>query len=297
MTKRAVIVGVDDYSQQNSLPLGWSVSNLSACVADVVSIQDLLTSAFGFDEITGCLTDSAASRDAILQSVTAMLSVSNAGDVACVFYSGHGGRFPADVNTPNRYYECIIPASGAPITDLDIYRLASSLDFSFVNFTLILDSCNSGGIHENTPDSPVRSVAYSSDYVQMCVSAMDTVIPCGVTIPAGTAILDGNINQVSGQGNGVVCSMDDNKSLVSQSKSTVLAACRYDESALESNGHGILTWGLLNMVNASNFQINHLDLVDTLRTTVQTRSPQTPTLLGQKNRMTEGFLQGWTQSK
>jgi hypothetical protein len=37
---------------------------------------------------------------------------------------------------------------------------------------------------------------------------------------------------------GVVCSVDDNKSLIPVSKSTVIAACRYDETATEQNGHG-----------------------------------------------------------
>ena len=65
-----------------------------------------------------------------------MLTASGPGDVACFVYSGHGGRFPADPANPGRYYEAIIPASGSPITDLDMYGLASQLDQSVVNFTI-----------------------------------------------------------------------------------------------------------------------------------------------------------------
>ena len=178
MSKRAVVVGVNDYSAQASLPPGWSVGNLGCCVADAQSMQTLLQSAFLFNQVQ-VLTDGAATHDAIIQAIQDMLTASAPGDVACFVYSGHGGRFPADPANTGRYYEAIIPASGNPITDLDIYNLASQLDQSVVNFTLILDSCYSGGIHEDTPDSTIRSAGYSSDYVQTCVSDMGTVIPCG----------------------------------------------------------------------------------------------------------------------
>ena len=298
MTSRAVIVGINDYSQQQSLPTGWTVGNLGGCVNDAQSMRDLLTSSFGF-QVTSYLTDTAATSDAIAQAVQSIVSASSAGDVACLVYSGHGARFPADPGNPNRYYECIIPASGSPITDLDIYKLADTLDQSVVNFTLILDSCYSGGIHEGTPDSTiaVRSAGYSADYVQTCVANMNTIIPCGVVLPPGNGDIDGNVSGVAGQGNGVVCSVDDNKSLVPLSKSTVIAACRYDETAADGP-HGALTQGLLNVTSQSATAVTYATLIDQLRNDIQHNQnvSQTPTLLGQENRMNESFLAGWTTS-
>lgn len=299
MTNRAVIVGINDYSQQQSLPPGWSVGNLSACVADATSMNDLMTTVLDVT-VTALLTDAAASRDAILGAVHDLLAASQAGDVAAVVYSGHGGRFPADDANPQRYYESLIPASGAPITDLDIYALADSLQPSVVNFTLILDSCYSGGIHEDTPDSQIRSAAYTPDYVAACIANMTTVVPCGATLVAGDTDYDGNVSAVIGQGNGLVCSVDDNKSLIPSSKSTVIAACRYDESAWEANGHGALTQAVLDTVTAGNHATtSYRQLIDQLRSDVQNTlgQIQTPTLLGQDNRMDEVFLAGWTQSK
>lgn len=300
MANRAVIVGINDYSQQQSLPPGWSVGNLSGCVADAQSMNDLLQSAeFGF-QVSALLTDTAATRDAIVQAVQTMLSDSGAGDTACFVYSGHGGRFPADPGSPNKYYEAIIPASGAPITDLDIYKLADQLQQDFVNFTLVLDSCYSGGIHEGTPDSTivVRSATYTDDYIQACVANMNTVIPCGVCLSGDATDMDGNVSKVIGQGNGVVCSVDDNKSLVASSKSTVVAACRYDETAADGP-HGALTQGLLDLVTQPATMPSYRQLIDQLRDDVQNKQnvSQTPTLLGQNNRMDELFLAGFTQSK
>jgi hypothetical protein len=297
VTKRAVIIGINDYSQQASLPSGWTVGNLGSCVADAQSIRDLLQNAFAFDDVSNFLTDGAATRDSIIAAVQAMLSASAAGDVACVVYSGHGGRFPADPVNPGRYYECLIPYSGAPITDLDVFKLADQLEQSTVNFTLILDSCNSGGIHDNTPDSTIRTAFYDSDTIQACVSNMTTIVPCGITT-ASPAALDGNVSQVTGQGNGVVCSVDDNKSLVPMSKSTVVAACRYDEVALEQNGHGVLTQGLLNLINQSAPSVTYTEVIDQLRQQmISLNVSQTPTLLGQENRMDEVFLAPWNASK
>jgi caspase domain-containing protein len=297
MSRRAVIAGVNDYSAQNSLPPGWSIGNLGCCLADVQSMQGLLQDAFLFDQVK-VLTDAAATRDAIIAALRDMLTASGPGDVACFVYSGHGGRFPADPASPGRYYEAIIPASGSPITDLDLYGLASQLDQSVVNFTLILDSCYSGGIHEDTPDSTIRSAGYSDGYLQACVSDMGTVIPCGMLLPPGSSALDGNVSNVVGQGNGVVCSVDDNKSLIPVSKSTVIAACRYDETATEQNGHGALTQGLLDAITQSNPSVSYLELIDQLRDDLQNKLgvTQTPTLLGQENRQDLPILAPWDTS-
>jgi hypothetical protein len=293
MTKRAVVVGINDYSIQ--FPDG--LSNLAGCVNDAGSAYHLLVDAFGFDPSqTYYYEDAAASRDTILQAVRYILTTAEPGDVACLFYAGHGARLAADPANPatSKYYEAIIPASGDWITDWEINEIAAGLQPSTVNFTVILDSCFAGGFHESAPDLRTRTVDFSASAVEAMVANMDTVIPCGVCLPSDSTAMNNNVNTVKGDGNGVVCSVDDNKSFVPQSKSTVLAACRYDEVDIETNGHGALTQGLLDIVNTSNFSITHTDLVDRLRAGVQARSlTQTPTLLGQENRMTEEFLATW----
>ncbi len=297
MTHRAVIAAVNDYSQQQSLPTGWTVSDLHRSVDDATAMSTLLSDSFGAT-VTATLTDTDASRDAILTAVTNMLTSSEAGDTATFFFSGHGGRFPVDESSPERYYECFIPALGAPITDRDIEAAASTLQPSFVNFTLVLDSCNSGGIHDGTPDSPLKSATYSSDFVNTCVATMTSIIPCGAAIPPGSNDFDNNVSNVVGQGNGVVCSVDDNKALVASSKTCVVAACRYDEDAQELAEHSVLTQAILDVIKASGSQLSYLDLIDQLRGDAQNTlgATQTPTLLGQLNRMNEGFLAGWTTS-
>jgi hypothetical protein len=297
MTKRAVVVGINDYTTQ--FPDGSS--NLAGCVNDAQSAYHLLVDAFGFDPSqTYYYEDAAASRTTILQALRYVVSVAEPGDVACFFYAGHGARLPSDPANPatNKYYEAIVPASGDWITDWEINDIAAGLQPSTVNFTVILDSCNSGGFHESAPDSRTRTVDFSPSLVEAMVANMSTVIPCGVCLPADSTVMNNNVSLVKGNGNGVVCAVDDNKSLVPQSKSTVVAACRYDEVDIETGGHGALTQGLLDIVNASNFSITYTDLIDELRTKVQSHNlTQTPTLLGQENRVIEEFLAPWHDSR
>lgn len=304
MTKRAVIVGINDYSQQPATAY-FSWPSLGGCLADAEALEGLLKDAFLFDETT-TLTDGQATREEILRSVRAMLDASAVGDVATFCYAGHGGRLPAnpdDQNDPTnfRFYDCIIPSSGDYITDRDFADLASNLDPSVVNFTLIMDSCHSGGLSEASPDSRLRSGPYSDELVSMCVNLMDTVIPCGVVVPIGSGDFDGNVSNVTGDGNGIVCSVDDNKSFVASARATVLAACRYDETDTDDaggNGHGGLTQALLDVVVSSNPQVSHSSLVDSLRDDMfnSLNLSQTPTLLGQESRMDETFLSPWSTS-
>src|SRR5687767_7898392 len=92
MTKRAVIVGINDYSVID--PTGNS--NLRSCVNDANEMYHMLVDAFGFDPTqVFCYRDRNASSANILRAVAYMLQNSEAGDVACFYYSGHGSRFPA----------------------------------------------------------------------------------------------------------------------------------------------------------------------------------------------------------
>src|SRR5690242_9860073 len=124
--KRAVVVGVDDYTIQ--FPDGRS--NLAGCVNDATSMYTLLTAAFGFDPSqTYYYVNGDATRNNILQAVRYITSVAEPGDVACFFYAGHGARIRSDASDPSssKYYEAIIPSSGDWITDWEMNQLANDL--------------------------------------------------------------------------------------------------------------------------------------------------------------------------
>jgi uncharacterized caspase-like protein len=92
MTKRYLAVGINDYTGMD--PSGKS--NLGACVDDATSIEEMLVSAFGFDSAESkILTNKQATSANIRAALKTMLAKSEAGDVACFYYSGHGSRVSA----------------------------------------------------------------------------------------------------------------------------------------------------------------------------------------------------------
>jgi hypothetical protein len=93
MTKRAVVAGINDYSQM--VHPGWTFPHLDGCVNDANSMYHLLIDIFGFDPNQRYLnTDRMAGGLSIQRTSAHTLQVSEAGDVVCFYYHGHGSRFP-----------------------------------------------------------------------------------------------------------------------------------------------------------------------------------------------------------
>jgi hypothetical protein len=300
MKKRAVIVGVNDYSVQG-------YNSLNYCVADASSVYHLLRDAFLFDPADiYYLTDAKATSSSIRQCLKYVLSQSEAGDVVCFYYSGHGGR-NAHPSDPTQMYETIIPYSGQHISDHEIYTAADALQPSFTNFTVVLDSCHSGGMHDEAEMAKrARTPMFSPQLIGQ-LTQCKTVFPCGICLaPKDRGVLANNIKKSTAQNTGVVVEEDNTRRLVKQSKSTLIAASSAAETAQEHSaiGHGLLTQSFLDLVNASNFQINHQSLIDDLAFRVNALmakhfpgETQTPQLRGQQNRMEENFLEGWNDSR
>lgn len=287
MTKRAVVVGVNDYSVQGFEKLG-------GCVRDARAMYHLLVDAFLFDPSQIWLyTDSNATSSNIRQAIRYMLSISEPGDVACFYFAGHGGLHPISEATS---YQTIIPYSGSFISDWDLAAAADTLEPSKVNFTIILDSCHSGGMHEESEHpAAVRSIRYAREFIQTLRTSLRNVIPFGVTVPNVQAYSN-NVRDVRQEDNGLLSmSEDQNQQFIQLAKSTLLAACRWNEYAGETSSHGYFTQAILDTVNQSNFLMEHRGFHQRLVERVQQLAgqSQTPQIRGQQNRMQEEFLMGW----
>jgi uncharacterized caspase-like protein len=300
VTKRAVIVGVNDYSVQG-------YNDLRFCVPDAASMYHLLRDAFLFEEPNMFyLANADATSSRIRQTIRYVLTQSQPGDTVCFYYSGHGGSV-ANPAVPTQMFETIIPYSGQHISDHELFTLADTLEPSHVNFTIILDSCFSGGMHEEAERSRrARSPAFSPE-LQESLAQCRTLIPCGICLPPpARQALDNNITRVQPRGEGVVVEEDAARRLVQQAKSTLISASTAAQVSWEHEtlGHGLLTHALINLPTASNFSITYNDLIQELsqRVDQMTRrhfpgETQTPQLRGQANRMTEEFLVGFSDSR
>jgi hypothetical protein len=312
MTKRAVVVGINDYSIQDptlASDLNWSVADATAfyhCLVDAFELrpQDIYYYA-----------DRQATRENILRAVSYITSIAEPGDTAIFYYSGHGARVRTDSGhrDVDSYYEALVPAVGDYLTDWDFARIADALHPEVCNFTLVIDACHSGGLHDtDNTVAKVRSLRYADELRDLICARLRTIIPCGICLPtARHAELAGNVSGVRPRSDGTIDLDEDlDRVLVRSSRSTLLSGCRYDESTWETSslGHGLLTSALLETFNRSvTEQPSYRQVQAGLRTSVQQlmtkhilpahpTATQTPQLRGQNNRMDEDFLDGWTFS-
>lgn len=302
MTKRAVIVGVDDYSVQG-------IRSLAMCARDARAVYHLLVDAFGF-EPADILTylDLAADSATILRALRSSIARSQPGDVLCFYYSGHGARLPHPTRT-GEFYETIIPAQGQWISDHDLFLIADGLQPSHVNFTCIFDSCHSGGM---SGEAQAKSPPMEQTLLQRILSTMTSLIPCGVLLsPADRQECRDNVSNVRLDNGKIDLDPDPNYTTIQQAKTTLISGCRFDQLSYEGPAssavrNGLMTRSLLDLVNASNFQIDHRTLCAELNTRVAAHVAQLfpgksivqqPQLIGQDNRMEESFLAGFTDSR
>ncbi len=145
MTKKALIVGINDYS-----PTGSGGPDLRGCVNDVRDMANTLN-VLGIvpaaPRTMRILTDARATRTNILEGLKWLVKGAKKGDVLVFHYSGHGSQI-ADVSGDeiDRTDETICPhdyASTGMIRDDDL-RLIFKGIAAGVNLDVILDSCHSG---------------------------------------------------------------------------------------------------------------------------------------------------------
>jgi hypothetical protein len=156
--RRAVLVGIDDYSASR-LPQRAAagarqeraVPDLEGAVNDVRAVREMLIAAYGFaaDQVV-LLSDQAATREAILRVLDEQLwRPARPGDVLLFYFSGHGSQVANSLSDePDHLDESIVPADtrrGAPdIRDKELRRAFNRILDRGARLTVVLDSCHSG---------------------------------------------------------------------------------------------------------------------------------------------------------
>lgn len=171
-TRRAVLIGIDDYSASRIARRGrepvqdraWPT--LRGAGRDVDLLREMLVLRYGF-EPAGIVTlkNQEATRDAIIQAIEKHLIAPAAkGDVTLFYYAGHGSQVENSLSTePDQKDESIVPADsrlGAlDIRDKQLAVLFNRILDQKARLTVIFDSCNSGSITRAlVADSGVRAV-------------------------------------------------------------------------------------------------------------------------------------------
>jgi uncharacterized caspase-like protein len=152
---RALLVGINDYTASRlGAPVpgvpqrGWVT--LTGAVNDVEILKQMLVLVYRVDprEIVA-LTDQAATRDAILQSLKHLADTAARGDVILFYFAGHGSQVRNSLSDErDKLDESIVPADsclGVPdIRDKELRTHFNRILDGGARLTVILDNCYSG---------------------------------------------------------------------------------------------------------------------------------------------------------
>ncbi|MQM00562.1 hypothetical protein Taro_033298 [Colocasia esculenta] len=127
---------------------------LHGCINDVHAMREVLVRRFGFHpRDVEVLTDAPRSKVLptganIRRALATMVDRAQPGDVLFFHYSGHGTWFPSTgkrAGDGRQRDEAIVPCDFNLITDVDFRHLVNRLPEG-ASFTIISDSCHSGGL-------------------------------------------------------------------------------------------------------------------------------------------------------
>lgn len=157
---RALLIGINDYAS----PM---INDLRGAVNDVQMLSRVLTTRMGFAEDNiQVLTDSDATRDAILKALASFVAETQKNDTVYIHFSGHGSQV-ADANgdEPDQLDETILPHDArepgvADIIDDEIDRLLAQL--ATERALIVFDSCHSGTITRSESTVQLRAVPMDS---------------------------------------------------------------------------------------------------------------------------------------
>jgi hypothetical protein len=135
--RMALCVGIDKYA----------TAPLSGCVADARLWSSTLAG-LGFE--VAMMTDSQATRQAIISRLSDLVRASSPGDVVVFQYAGHGTSLPdLDGDEPDGKDEALCPfdfGNGAFVIDDDLAGIWNLIPAG-VNLTCFMDCCHSGTIN------------------------------------------------------------------------------------------------------------------------------------------------------
>ncbi|XP_039837724.1 metacaspase-6-like [Panicum virgatum] len=157
--KRAVLVGIN---------YPGTDGELKGCLNDVARMRRCLVDRFGFDEAgIRVLADADPSTPPptganIRRELERLVAGARAGDTLFFHYSGHGLQLPAESGEDDDtgYDECIVPCDLNLIKDQDFTELVAKVPDGCL-FTMVSDSCHSGGLIDKTKEQIGNSTKQS----------------------------------------------------------------------------------------------------------------------------------------
>ena len=157
--KWALVIGIDTYKETDRSPF----PALDGCKNDAQSIKILINAKYDFPNNNAKeLYNEQATRGNILKSISELLNECQKGDVAFIYYAGHGSEVKNSLNkADNHLDQSIVPVDywKQNIPDIRNKELATLFDKFIdkgVTLTCIFDCCHSGTIARGIQNSPPK---------------------------------------------------------------------------------------------------------------------------------------------
>lgn len=166
MVKRALLIGINEYSDPDVL-------DLHGCENDVEAMAEVLAGSYRFEPVNLTKLTGAenTTRQRILDELTRLIEVTEEGDVAVVYYSGHGSQVPDRDGDEEEDHkdETIVPSDsgrgGRPVLDIvddELKSYVGALSQRTPYATVIFDSCHSKSVTKEIEASFVMATRQAS---------------------------------------------------------------------------------------------------------------------------------------
>jgi hypothetical protein len=157
--QRALVIGIDKYKATERSPF----PELDGCKNDALSIKTMIVERYNFKEQNiDSLYDEKATNNAIQTAIRRLLAVSNRGDVAFIFYAGHGSEVKNSLSHSDRKVDqSVVPwdiwrPGIKDIRNKELSKLFNQFIDKGIMLTCIFDCCHSGSIARGIQNSPPK---------------------------------------------------------------------------------------------------------------------------------------------
>ena len=233
--RRALCIGIDDYPD----------APLSGCVADAKQWENSLAN-LGF--ATQLLVNSQATREAMLERLTSLVTSSKAGDIVVLQYSGHGTQVSdQDGDEQDGLDEALCAydyADGGLVLDDDL-RNVFALIPDGVNVTCFMDCCHSESNTRLLPKGKIPQDAKRRYMTLPPKARANFLLKHSKSTPRATPVLNGH----SGEREFM--------------RAVNFTACRAVEYAYEVGGQGLFTRTVLPLLQETGLR-THRQFIDQL---------------------------------
>jgi len=282
--KRALFIGIDIYNppadviaeMPNSRGLSkgeWM--DLDGCVNDAKAVAEVLKSRYAFPEANmTSIFNQEATRERILAEYQKLLDDSKPGDIAVIYYAGHGSQVTNSLSEEaDKQDETQVPADvwkgTKDIRDKELAAMFQKFADKGVVLTVIYDSCHSGSIGRGKLSNDTPKLRYMT--------------------PDPSDVKDASVSPKP-ENNGVL--------IISAAQDFEFASEQKDENGMP---HGAFTCALLQTLKSASVNAKTSDIFNSIRAIMKYNGKtQEPVLAGtetRKNNTIFGYAPGTISGK